>query len=121
MSFRPIVQRSAICAGGDLGLAGTRLIARRVGEYSDEAVQLAVESCDAIKPAVDQFNWRQVAFLDQPRYHVLDQVRRRDNLVALALRDSEPEPRQGCVEFRPGPVSLPSIAHADAGVNSLKS
>jgi len=45
----------------------------------------------------------------QPRYHVLDQVCRRDNLVALALRHSEPEPRQSRIEFRPGHVSLPNF------------
>src|SRR4029077_12745609 len=50
---RDAVQRSAIFAGGDLGFGGTRLMARRVGEHSDEAVQPAVEPRDAIKPAVD--------------------------------------------------------------------
>ena len=64
---RDAVQRSAIFAGGDLGLGGTRLMARRIGEHSDEAVQPAVEPRDAVKPAVDQFNRRQFAFLDQPR------------------------------------------------------
>jgi hypothetical protein len=38
---RDAVQRSAIFAGGDLGLGGTRLMARRIGEYSDETVQPA--------------------------------------------------------------------------------
>ena len=57
----------------------------------------------------------------QPRYHVLDQVRRRDDLVSLALRDSEPELRQSRVEFALViSTSRTSITHAVAGVPPLQ-
>jgi hypothetical protein len=45
-------------AGGDLGLGGLRLAARVIGQHADEAVQPAVQSCDAVEPAFDEFDWR---------------------------------------------------------------
>src|SRR6266478_1512162 len=103
MSLRPI---GMPCSGprylpAAISASVARASWRAVSASTREAVEPAVEPRDAVQPAVDQFNRRQLTFLDQPR--------RRDNLVALALRHSEPEPRQSRIEFRLGHVSLPNF------------
>src|SRR5262249_11041551 len=64
---RDAVQGAAVFTGVDLALGGAGFDARAVGEDANEAVQFAVELLDARETAVDEFDGREFALLDQLR------------------------------------------------------
>jgi hypothetical protein len=57
-SDRDAVQGPTVAVGRDLGLCGARIGARLLRQHADEAVEAAVEPCDAIEPALHKLNGR---------------------------------------------------------------